>query len=475
MIWHTSLHAGEHHHEHVKRYGENVNVGRSDTWGDTWQRQQSVGFAYEVLLSDGRYGANLLHKAGDGLRTYVDGSSYLAMSMRRCLPPAGGRLRIMPAVEFMPATESALLDTLRAHRAFVCWCCPSYMHTPPPVVHERLTSASGTTGRVVVAYGVGARGAWSGRGAAAVEPALRSPELHAGRPSDYGAVFLKCVSVVMPTFISRLGGPSNVNVQMGHAFKLPGVASPVRLGDWLCMDRSAIDIYHGAVAAKRQGLPAHITDEVAIAAALLHRARARAAGTPFALHPDDYESFPDTLVVCRIESIVVIVDDSGCDYVFIVPEWYEYRGLRDVSGGGSSSPGGAARVATCDRDTGGIRGCGVATDNYILDFWPGNEKGNIPVPAHFIRRLPNVVHMCTSACKESAEPICEHEVYANLPAGMRAAFSRLCKCDGSKAVTSPRQIRRKHACGGKLDQWMLGEVELAGRGRVRWDLEGHDA
>ena len=267
-----------------------------------------------------------------------------------------------------------------------------------------------------------------------------------------------CVSVRVRVCVCVLCA-ARIMARFPTAFRLPGVAAPVRLGDWLCVDRAGTEAYLAKVARKRGGV--HTDDPIVAEAAAGAAAAAPAGGRHVCTvyHPDDYATFPRRYSVCRVADVIVLEDAEGCQYVMVVPEWYEFKRLADGS---------------VERDSdGGMRKCGVTTQAFVLRYWRRNEWGNAPLPVHLIRRLPNVVHFCTSHCKDAVA--CPHAIYRG--GTLQLAFKRLCKCgapgaeggSGSRgSSTDGVGKRRVHDCVGQNDVWLLGEIELGGRSRVRW-------
>jgi hypothetical protein len=295
------------------------------------------------------------------------------------------------------------------------------MHTPPPVSRVALPTSAGVTGVVHVERGVG--GVSVSSAADAAVPLPSAPRLGAagGRDPAFRALVDACVEVLMPQLVQAAGGAARIMARFPTAFRLPGVAAPVRLGDWLCVDRAGTEAYLAKVARKRGGV--HTDDPIVAEAAAGAATAAAACGRHVCTvyHPDDYATFPRRYSVCRVADVIVLEDAEGCQYVMVVPEWYEFKRLADGS---------------VERDSdGGMRKCGVTTQAFVLRYWRRNEWGNAPLPVHLIRRLPNVVHFCTSHCKDAVA--CPHAIYRGgtpVAAGLQA----------------PVQVRSARSRGG---QW----------------------
>jgi hypothetical protein len=209
------------------------------------------------------------------------------------------------------------------------------------------------------------------------------------------------------------------------------------------VDRAALGDYFMAlhVANPMHGANAPV-DPIAL------RAEEEFRGRHILPHPDDYNNMASLLVPCRVDFVASVVDQSGCEFVMFVPTYYEFQ---------TDSRGRFVR------DTRGVRGCGVPTEGFLLEYWDTQLDGNAPLPVHLIRRLPNVVHYCNTSCTVKADK-CEHEIYAGTNV-LKRAFERMCKCKASV-----KDSRLVHSLGGAAgDVWLLGEVELSGKGRVRWD------
>ena len=438
----------ERRHQSVKSEAQHVSSGRPDTWAASFETHQVDGYAFSLLLAGGRYGERLEEVAGPRLMAFVRGRSLISLALQGdpAARPAG-MLRLLAASEALPA-GSALAAAAAAAPSLACWCCPQYLQRGAGVVFER-RAAPGGAPAIVSSYGVGGVASRVRAGAPRQWPTVRAELVLA-----YGKVccdrLQRCIEVALPGLVAKLGGLDNVMVLLPEAVKLPGGAV-LRVGGDIQVDRAALLQWHMRCASAL-GMT-QPRDDIAVAAEQHLR------GAQPRHHAEDYELSPQLYAVARTERIVTVVDNTGAadvQYHLLLPRWFEFA-LRNTGGSGPA----ALRFA---RDTEGTRGCGVATEGFLLNYWDENNDDMLPLPLPLVRRLPNVVHYCNSGCKVSEEDVCRHGIYENLPAKLRSLGERTCCCK-PKAYAA----RVVHACAAGQKLWMLSEVEANGSGRVRWE------
>jgi hypothetical protein len=413
----------EERHQPMKARANNVNRGKSDTWSRTILASLRLQHSVRLLFQEQRY--------GDGLRLRL-GDAAAAFSTRPL--SAVGKL-VWGTSSFSDAVEvvDRNADDLTPRPSFVtpdvvactllpCWCCPKYTAQPALVMWRRSTVA----GDIALTFGVGG---------VPTEP--RKQQAAQSLPANRWQLTRQSFVVAFP------GAAAAVDT-MGEfgGLKLPGIASSVRVGDWVLLDRAKV-----LCAWKLQRPESH--DHV------VHHASATL--DPLVVVEDDYQFWPERYVAARVRDIYA-VQVGGVYYSMFTPVYYEFFDAP------SGTPAGE-NVLAYARDTARGAARPVGTLSWIVERWMGGDGALIdemPLPTAVIRRVPNIVHACTVGGCTSKEA-CVHGMYTGLPEPVRTMLTSGCKCS-AKAKCTRRIV---HSCRDN-DRWLVSPFDLGNKSRVQW-------
>ena len=413
----------EERHQPMKARANNVNRGRRDTWSRTIHANLRLQHSVRLMFQEQRY--------GDGLRSRL-GAAAAAFSTQQ--HAAVGKL-VWGSASYSDAVEvvDRSADDLTPRPSFVapgvaacaplpCWCCPGYTAQPSLVMWRRSTVA----GDISLTFGVG------------------------GVPSEPRKV--KAMLMLPPdrwrltrqSFIAAFPGVASAVDTMGAfgGLKLPGIASPMRVSDWVLLDRAKV-----LSAWKLQRPESH--DHV------VHHASA--TFDRLIVVEDDYQFWPERYVAARVRDIFA-VEVGGVYYSMFTPVYYEFFDAP------SGTPAGENLMAYA-RDTARGAARPVGTQSWIVERWMGGAGAlldEMPLPTGVIRRVPNIVHACTvGGC--TSRDACVHGMYTGLPEPVRTMLASGCSCS-AKAKCTRRIV---HSCGSN-DRWLVSPFDLGNKSRVQW-------
>ena len=224
--------------------------------------------------------------------------------------------------------------------------------------------------------------------------------------------------------------------------KLPGIATPVRVGDWVLLDRAKV---LSAWVLQKPDSRDDIVDKAA------------ATYDPLIAVEDDYQFWPERYVAERVRDVFAVQVGGAC-YSMFTPVYFEFK---DAPKG---TPAGENLIAYA-RDTARGAARPVGTQSWILERWMGGEGALLdetPLPTSLICRVPNVVHACTTLGCRSDEA-CVHSMYTGLPEPVRTMLTGRCSC----SAKAKRARRIVHNCKDN-DLWLLSPFDLGNKSRVQW-------
>ena len=413
----------EERHQPMKQRSNNVNRGRRDTWGRTIHSSLHLLHGVCLAFQEQRYGIGLSSRLG------AEAAAFSTMQHVAVAHLVWGSPLYSDAVEVVVRSADDIsprpfiqAPAVAACAPLGCWCCPAFMALPPLVVWRR----SRVTGDILCTFGVG------GVPTEPREPS--SPQC--GLPDDRWRLLEDSFSAAFP-------GASNVAAQLRAygGLKLPGIASPVRIGDWVLLDRAQ------TLSAWRLVQVNGANDAVVDWAA--------STLDPLEATGDDYQFWPELFVAARVRDICAVIS-GGVAYTMFTPIYYEFK-----RGSGPRGENAAAYA----RDTGGRTNRPVGTGSWILERWmgaAGAKEDEMPLPTSLIRRVPNIAHYCTlDGCGEATA--CKHAMYEGLPRIVRMVVTSGCTCSAKKKAAR----RIVHNCGNN-DLWLLSPFDMGNKSRVRW-------
>ena len=413
----------EERHQAMKARANNVNRGRRETWSRTIHANLRLQHSVRLVFQERRY--------GDGLCLPL-GAAAAAFST---LPHAAVGKLVWGSPSYSDAVEvvERSTDDLSPRPSFVaphvaecaelpCWCCPKYTALPQLVMWRRSTVA----GDISLTFGIGG---------VPTEPrtALASQAL----PADRWQMTRESFIVEFPGAITAVD-----TMREYGGLKLPGISSPVRVGDWVLLDRAKV------VRAWQLKRPDSHDNIVNIAADKID---------PLIAVEDDYQFWPERYVAARVRDIFAVqVDDVY--YTVFTPVYYEFV---DAPRGTPPHENALAYL----RDTARGNSRPVGTQSWIVTRWLGDAGALIdemPLPTSLIHRVPNIVHACTiGGC--TVDDACVHGMYIGLPEPVRTMLTAGCSCS-AKAKRTRRIVHKCHS----NDRWLVSPFDLGNKSRVQW-------
>ena len=412
----------EERHQPMKQRANNVNRGWRDTWGRTIHSQLRLLHGVRLAFQEQRYGVGLCSQLGLAAAAFstvphvavahlVWGSPLYSDTVE-VVARSADDISPRPSIQAPPVAACASLS---------CWCCPGFMSEPALVVWRR----SSVTGDIQSSFGVGG-----------VPAEQRQPSPQCDFPDDRW-------KLLRSSFVAAFPGAASVVDEMRAygGIKLPGIASAVRVGNWVLVDRAQ------TLSAWRLLKPNASDPIVDWAAKTLD---------PLIEVGDDYQFWPERYVVALVRDISA-ADFGGVTYTMFTPIYYEFKR-------GSGPPGGGENATSYARDI-PRNGRPVGTRSWILERWMGGVDAladEMPLPTSLIRRVPNVVHACTLDGCGQAEA-CQHAMYKGRPPVVRMAMPSGCTC----SAKAKRVRRIVHNCTNN-DLWFLSPFDMGNKGRVQW-------
>ena len=224
--------------------------------------------------------------------------------------------------------------------------------------------------------------------------------------------------------------------------KLPGIATPVHVGDWVLLDRAKVLSAWQLQKADSRDV---VVDEASV------------KFDPLIAVEDDYQFWPERYVAARVRDIFA-VQVGGVYYTLFTPVYYEF------SDAPKGTPAGENLIAY-ERDTARGSARPVGTESWVVKRWMGGVGAlldEMPLPTSLIRRVPNIVHACTINGCRSADA-CVHGMYTGLPEPVRTMLAGGCLC----SAKAKRTRRIVHNCASN-DRWLVSPFDLGNKSRVLW-------